>query len=230
MVLDGRIERPRVDLFLDRPNDAMGFSDMRLLLLPTAAGFDYASSGGRGSGRSPATGRSCCPTAAARPSPSPRSMSAGRTASGDLRSDPGGFTGTLAVAGGGLDGELDFAPVGDAQQIEAHLRPATSAFPAFSRFASGRLDGTIMLADGRTTLDGVVDARGFEASGMTLRAATANAQLVNGSGQVRAAIAGRRGAAFEFTTLANVTPDSIQLTGRGADRAPAAGTCARRRC
>ena len=50
---------------------------------------------------------------------------------------------------------------------------------------------------------------------MTLARLTANAKLVNGSGQVRAAIAGRRGAAFDFSTLADVSPDRISLTGSG---------------
>ncbi|MEO5971849.1 MAG: translocation/assembly module TamB, partial [Sphingomicrobium sp.] len=46
IVLDGRIERPRIDLLLDRPNDTLGLRAMRLLLLPTPAGFDYTASGG----------------------------------------------------------------------------------------------------------------------------------------------------------------------------------------
>ena len=61
----------------------------------------------------------------------------------------------------------------------------------------------------------MVDARGIEASGITLARLTANAKLVNGSGQVRAAFAGRRGAAFAFSTLAEITPDTIRLTGSG---------------
>jgi translocation and assembly module TamB len=44
---------------------------------------------------------------------------------------------------------------------------------------------------------------------------TATAPLINGSGPVRAAFAGRRGAAFAFSTVANVTPDQIRLTGSG---------------
>ena len=40
-------------------------------------------------------------------------------------------------------------------------------------------------------------------------------RLVNGTGQVRAAFAGRRGAAFAFSTLANMSPDTIRLTGSG---------------
>ena len=56
---------------------------------------------------------------------------------------------------------------------------------------------------------------------VTLARLTANAKLVNGSGQVRAAFAGRRGANFDFSTLARVSPDRIQLTGSGhIDRQP----------
>jgi translocation and assembly module TamB len=80
---------------------------------------------------------------------------------------------------------------------------------------SGRLDGTIILADQRTSVSGVVNARGVELSGITLARITANANLVNGSGQVRAAFAGRRGAEFQFATVADISPDRIRLSGRG---------------
>ena len=53
----------------------------------------------------------------------------GTTARGNLRSDPGGFTGTLALAGGGVDGTLAFAPVGNAQKIEAHLTASSAQLP-----------------------------------------------------------------------------------------------------
>ena len=61
----------------------------------------------------------------------------------------------------------------------------------------------------------VLDARGISAGAISLARLTANASLVNGSGQVRAAFAGRRGAAFAFTTAANVSPNEIRLTGSG---------------
>ena len=214
MILDGPSNRPRVDLLLDRPKETLGLRNVRLLLTPIPAGFDYTAAGGSRLGPFTSDGRILLP-------PGGRSTIAiaalnvgGSRASGNLRSDPGGFTGTLAVSGA-LDGSLAFAPAGEAQRIEAHLTANGASFPGAFAVRSGRLDGTIILAEGRTTLDGVVDARGFEASGISLARLTANARLVNGSGQVRAAIAGRRGAAFDFTTLANVTPDSIRLTGRG---------------
>ena len=57
MVLDGDIARPRVDLLLDRPNDALGITGMHLLLAPTATGFDYRASGGSKLGPFTSNGR-----------------------------------------------------------------------------------------------------------------------------------------------------------------------------
>jgi translocation and assembly module TamB len=80
---------------------------------------------------------------------------------------------------------------------------------------SGRADGIIILADDKTTVDGSVDARGIASGAVTLARLTANAKLTNGVGQVRAAFAGRRGAAFAFSTLADIAPGHIRLTGSG---------------
>ena len=215
LTLDGRIERPRLDIFLDRPNEALGLRAVRLLLDPIPAGFNYRASGGSKLGPFTSNGRILLPPGG-RTVISIASLDAGGAhASGDLRSDPGGFTGRLTLAGGTLGGTLDFAPAGDAQRIEAHLTANGASFPGAFAVRAGRADGTIILAEERTTVDGTLEARGLEAGGVSLARLTANAKLVNGSGQVRAAFAGRRGAAFSFSTLADVTPDTIRLTGSG---------------
>ena len=215
LTLDGHIERPKLDLFLERPNDTLGIRAMHLLLVPTPAGFDYAASGGSKLGPFTSDGRILLP----QNGPTVISIASldagGARASGDLRSDPGGFTGRLTLANGTLGGTLDFRPAGEAQRIEAHLTANGARFPGAFAVRSGRADGIIILADERTTVDGVIDARGIDTGGITLARLTANAKLVNGSGQVRAAFAGRRGAAFAFSTLADVSPDSIRLTGDG---------------
>ena len=215
IALDGNIARPRVDLFLERPNETLGLSNVRLLLDPIAAGGAIIEAGGSRRGPFTSNGQILLPKGG-RTVIAVAALDVNNThASGRLRSDPGGFTGNLDLAGGGLTGGLEFAPVGDAQKIEAHLNADSVRFPGALAVRSGRLDGTIVLADGRTTLAGVVNARGVEMSGLSIARLTANANLVNGSGQVRAAFAGRRGAAFEFTTIADISPDQIRLRGRG---------------
>lgn len=221
MVLDGHIERPRLDLFLQSPNEALGIEGMHLLLDPKPNGFDYRASGGSKLGPFTSNGQILLPSKAPAVIAIAALDAGGAHASGSLRSDPGGFTGRLSLANGTIGGILDFSPVSGSQRIDAHLTASNASFPGAFTVRSGRVDGTIILADQQTSIDGVLDARGVEISGMTLARLTANAKLVGGAGQVRAAFAGRRGANFDFSTLADISPGTVRLTGRGAiDRKP----------
>jgi translocation and assembly module TamB len=215
LALDGHIERPKLDILLDHPNDALGLSAVRLALDPIAAGYNYKASGASRIGPFTSSGQILLPHDA----PTIIAIAAldanGAHASGELKSMPGGFLGRLTLANGTLGGTLDFAPAGQDQRVEAHLTAANASFPGAFSVRTGRADGTIILAEDRTTLEGSADARGLSAGAIELARLSANAHLVNGSGQVRAAFAGRRGAAFSFSTLADVTPDRIRLTGNG---------------
>ena len=213
VMLDGDITRPRIDLLLASPNESMGLRAVHLQLVPTAAGFDYRASGGSKLGPFTSNGRILLPSHGA-PVISIAALDVGGAhASGDLRSDPGGFTGRLALAAGTIQGTLDFSPVSGAQRIDAHLNATNARFASFS-VRSGRLDGAIILADD-TTVEGTLDAHGVDWGGIALARLKANARLINGSGQIGAAFAGSRGANFAFSTVANVTPDTIRLTGSG---------------
>jgi translocation and assembly module TamB len=215
LVLDGHIERPRLDIFLPSPNETLGISNMRLALDPTPAGYNYRANGGSRLGPFTSAGQILLPHDAPTVIAVASLDAGGAHASGNLRSDPGGFTGRLTLANGTLGGTLDFSPAGQAQRIDAHVTANNASFPDAFSVRSGRADGIIILADDRTTVDGSVDARGISAGAVTLARLTANAKLVNGAGQVRAAFAGRRGAAFAFSTLADVSSDTIRLTGSG---------------
>ena len=217
MRLDGKIERPKVELTLDRPNEALGIRDMTLFLDPNAQGFAYRANGQSRLGPFTSSGQLLLPKGGRTVIDIAALEVAGSTARGRLRADPGGFTGQLRLAGGPLSGTLDFAPQNGDQRIEAHLAAnnLTVAGDMPLSVRSGRVDGTVILAEGRTTLDGVVTARGLTTSGISLARFTANARLVNGSGEVRAALAGTRGTAFQLLTVAQLSPDRISLTGRG---------------
>jgi translocation and assembly module TamB len=215
LTLDGQIERPKLDILLDRPNDALGITAMHLALDPIPAGYNYKASGGSRIGPFTSSGQILLPHDA----PTVIAVAAldanGAHASGNLKSLPGGFLGRLTLANGSLGGTLDFAPAGTAQRIDAHLTANNAGFPGSLSVRSGRADGIIVLADERTTLEGSIDARGLSTPAVAFGRFTANAHLVNGVGQVRAAFAGRRGATFSFSTVADVSPDRIRLTGSG---------------
>lgn len=215
LVLDGHIERPRLDVFLASPNEALGITAMRLSLDPIAAGYNYRASGGSRLGAFTSNGQILLPHNAPTVI-AVAALDAGPAhASGTLTSLPGGFSGRLTLARSALGGTLDFAPAGGAQRIDAHLVASNANFPTAFSVRSGRADGIIILADDRTTIEGSLDGRGISAGAVTLARLTANARLTNGTGQVRAAFAGRRGAAFAFSTLADISPDTIRLTGSG---------------
>jgi translocation and assembly module TamB len=215
--LDGHIERPRVELTLDSPNVALGIRDMKLFLDPNAQGFAYRASGQSRLGPFTSSGAILLPKGRPTVIDIAALEVAGSTARGQLRADPGGLNGQLRLTGGPLLGTLDLAPVGNDQRIEVHLAATnlSIAGPTPLSVRSGRVDGTVILAEGQTTLDGVVTARGLTTSGISLARLTANARLVNGSGEVRAALAGTRGTAFQLVTVAQVSPDRISITGRG---------------
>jgi translocation and assembly module TamB len=186
-----------------------------LLLDPIPAGFNYRASGGSKLGQFTSNGQILLPKNGPTIIAIATLDAGGAHASGRLRSDPGGFTGRLTLANGTIGGTLDFSPASGAQRIEAHLTASNASFPDAFSVRMGRVDAIVILADERTTIDGVIDARGVEASGISLAKLTANAKLVNGNGQVRAAFAGRRGASFAFSTLADISPERISLTGSG---------------
>lgn len=215
MVLDGHIERPKLNLLLSSPDAALDLSDVHLALDPSSAGYDYRATGGSRIGQFTSNGQILLPHGGPTTIAVFALDAGGAHATGELKSVPGGFLGRLTLAHGTVGGTLDFSPVQQAQGIDAHLSANNADFAGMFAVRTGRADGRIILADNATTIEGSADARGVSVSGMTLARVTANARLINGTGQVRAAFAGRRGAAFAFSAIADIAPNTIKFTGQG---------------
>ena len=129
------------------------------------AGYNYKASGGSRIGPFTSNGQILLPHDA----PTVIAIAAldanGAHATGELKSMPGGFLGRLTLANGTLGGTLDFAPAGQDQRIDAHLTATNASFPGAFSVRTGRADGTIILADDKTTVEGSVDARGVVGRG-----------------------------------------------------------------
>ncbi|HEY6916577.1 MAG TPA: translocation/assembly module TamB domain-containing protein [Allosphingosinicella sp.] len=223
MRLDGAIDRPRLALRFKRPNAALGLTDVRLDLDPTAAGFGYRAEGGSALGPFTANGAILLPQGGAATLVTAVTIS-GTTATGALRSDPGGFTGELNVAGGGISGRLLFRPAGNIQRIEARLAANQARFagPPATAIRSGRLNGVILLDPAGTSVEATLEARGLSRGAVSLANLSASASLRGGSGQVRVNVAGSRGRAFSLLGVADVAPGTIRISGKGTiDRRPA---------
>jgi translocation and assembly module TamB len=218
LTLDGRIERPKLAIRLARPNEALGLRDVLLNLDPTQAGFAYRAEGGSTLG--PFTSRGAILLPANQPATiQVAALNVSNTiAAGSLRSDPGGFTGRLDLAGGGLDGRLLFSPQGNVQRIEADLTASNARFagPPPIAIRSGRLQGVALLDPAGTSLRGTLSARGLSRGALSIASLEANGELRGGRGRVEARLAGTRGRDFVFDTVAEFAPGQVRLTGQGS--------------
>ncbi|WBO22170.1 translocation/assembly module TamB domain-containing protein [Sphingomonas abietis] len=216
--LDGMIDHPKVGLLLDRPLEALGLDQVRLDLDPVPQGFAMTAAGGSTLGDFTATGAIDTP-----PNGAPGIVHidalhvSGTTAKGQLRSDPAGFTGQLALAGGGLAGTLDFAPVGTIQRIAGHIAAdhATLAGDFGATVRRGTLDLDLLLDPASPHVNATIAAQGLTRGSISLARLAASTKLVGGLGEVRAAFSGSRGRAFSFQTATTISADSYTVRGQG---------------
>jgi translocation and assembly module TamB len=227
MNLDGPIDRPKLAIRLARPNETLGLRDVLLNLDPTPAGFAWRAAGGSTLGPFTANGAILLP----RDQPAVIQVAAlnvsGSRAAGSLRADPGGFTGRLDVAGGGLAGKLVFDPVGNVQRIAADLVADNVRFagPPPIAIRSGRLEGVALLDPAGTSLRGSLTARGLSRGPLFLASLTASGETKAGTGRIAARMTGTRGRSFAFDTIVDVAPGRYRVSGRGTvDRRPIALT------
>lgn len=217
LTLDGRIDRPKLMIRLKRPMDSLGLADVSLNLDPNAQGFAYRASGRSTLGPFTSRGAILLPAGRAATIQIAALNVSGTNASGSLRSDPGGFFGTLDVAGGGLDGRLSFNPLRGLQRIEAHLTAQDAKFagPPPLSIRRGQLDAVALLDPNGTSIEATIGVRGLSRGNLSLANLDATVRLRGGSGQIRATLAGSRGRNFSFTTAADVAPGRIRLSGSG---------------
>ncbi|MGZ8310637.1 MAG: translocation/assembly module TamB domain-containing protein [Allosphingosinicella sp.] len=221
--LEGRIERPQLAIRMERPVPALGLTDVVLNLEPNPAGFAWRAEGGSTLGPFTGTGAILLPPG----QPTTIQVAAlnvsGTRASGALRADPGGFSGGLDVAGGGLSGRLLFSPVGNRQRIAVNLAAEDARFvgPPPILMRRGTIVGVVILDPTGTSVEGRVVARGLSRGPLTIASLDAQASLRGGVGQARVRIAGSRGRDFTFNAVADVAPGRYRISGSGTlDRRP----------
>ncbi|HST37301.1 MAG TPA: translocation/assembly module TamB domain-containing protein [Allosphingosinicella sp.] len=223
LTLDGRLERPRLVVRLERPLDALGLRDVLLNIDPNEAGFAWRGEGGSTLGPFTGNGQILLPRRGPATIQFAQLNVSGARASGALRSDPGGFNGTLAVAGGGLDGSLRFSPANGHQRIAVDLRAENASFvgPPPIVVRRGTINGVILLDPAGTSIEGRVVARGVSRGPLSIANIDASASLRGGSGTVRARVAGSRGRDFAFNAEIDVAPNLYRVSGSGTlDRRP----------
>ncbi|HEX8641512.1 MAG TPA: translocation/assembly module TamB domain-containing protein [Allosphingosinicella sp.] len=223
VTLEGRLERPRVALRLERPVPALGLANVVLNFEPNPAGFAWRGEGGSHLGPFAGTGAILLPRGERALIQVAALNVSGTRANGALRADPGGFTGRLDVAGGGVAGQLLFSPLRNHQRIAVNLRATDAQFvgPPAIVVRRGTIEGVVLLDPAGTSIEGRLAARGVRRGPLSIARLDASASLRGGVGQVNARIAGSRGRDFVFYALADVAPGRYRISGSGTlDRRP----------
>ena len=220
LTLDGRIERPMLDLRFASPSPGLGLSNVVAHLDPTPQGYGYRAEGGSRLGLFRSQGAILLPKGGAAVISVAALDVVGTRASGDLAVATGGFVGRLAVLGGGLSGVVALRPAGDIQRVEAHLA-ARNATLAGNTIRQGRLDLVALLDPAGTSIEATATGQGLRRGGLSLARFAASARLRGGVGEVRGSVAGTRGRAFDVQTVLQVAPDRYVVSAGGTlDRRP----------
>lgn len=218
--LDGRLERPKLDLRFANPSPGLGLADVRVQLDPTPDGFGYRAEGRSRLGPFRSGGAISLPRGRAATIAVSSLEVASMRASGALAVVSGGFDGRLTVSGGGLAGEVALRPSGDVQRVEAHLQ-ARGAQLAGNSVRQGRLDLIALLDPAGTAIEATISGQGIRRGRLSLARFAGTARLRGGVGEVRGSIAGTRGRAFDVQTVVQVSPDRYVVSAQGTlDRRP----------
>ncbi|WP_294275231.1 translocation/assembly module TamB domain-containing protein [uncultured Sphingomonas sp.] len=220
LVLDGRIDKPTLDLLLAAPNAAMGLSDVRAHLDPTDQGFAFRAAGGSRLGPFQASGAILLPRGQEAVIQIQPLLVAGARATGALNVVAGGFAGRMDVSGGGLSGELLFRPVGEVQRIEAHLAARQAEISGVT-VRQGRVDLIALLDPAGASIEGTANAQGLRRGALYIAQMSGTARMRGGNGEVKVGTSGSRGRAFSIQTVTQVSPDRFSTTAQGTlDRRP----------
>ena len=222
--IDGPISRPRVDLVLASPNASLGLSDVALSLRPNATGFAYDARGGSRFGPFTSNGNILLP-ARGQPAIDIADLTvAGSSGSGRLAIVPGGFDGTLRLAGGQIGGTIGFSvprgasPAQAGQRIALDLTFDNAAFPGPPAIAaqSGTLDGVLLLREQGLSADFDFALQRATIAGISFRSVRGQGRLENLVGKITARLDGDRQSEFDFDLEADFTPTQITLRGNGS--------------
>jgi translocation and assembly module TamB len=208
---------PSAVLVFADPYPAAGLKDVRVAIAPTRDGFSIETEGQSLLGPFDGTLGLFAPTGG------PTRIAVQRldiwktTVTGDIVLGAAGPSGTLALAGGGLDGTIALSQRSGGQAFDVNLTANNARFGGETPIALNRatITGSGLLVEGRSTIEGSVFAQGVSYGNLFLGRVAAQAELVNGSGQVTASLAGRRGGQFTMQLNAQVAPSRVAVAARG---------------
>ncbi|MBO9582004.1 MAG: translocation/assembly module TamB domain-containing protein [Sphingobium sp.] len=216
LVLDGHIERPRVDLTLRRPGQGMQLADVHAKLEPSAAGYDFVGNGQSMLGPFAVDGAILLPANGQVQIDFDAIRVADVVAKGTLTPVTGGIGGKLDLSGPAT-GSITLAVTDGVQHLglDVDLGNANFAGPLRLTVNRGRVQADIALKEGAVGLNGQIQARGVRYGSLRIGRLSGSARLVNGEGTAAVSATADNGRAFNITARSNISSGRIStaLTG-----------------
>ena len=207
----------RAVLTLEDPLPALGVQDLRLALGTVPDGFSVDVTGQSALGPLEGATRIFAREAGRTLIQIERFTVSRALFAGDIYATKAGIEGALNVSGGGITGNVTLDPRAGGQGVKALLNLANARFdgevPITINRGAAEIDA--LIAEGRNTIVGSIQAQGIGRGPLFIGRLAANANLVNGEGRVTASLAGRRGSNFELQTSAQIASNAITLAGNG---------------
>lgn len=209
---------PRAVLVLADPYPAAGLKDVRIALAPSQEGFGLDVAGQSLLGEFDGALELFLPENA------PTRIAINRLnvyktdVTGEVVLRDEGVAGDLRLAGGGVNGTVNFRPQdGGAIGFAVDLAARNASFGGATPISITRADlqATGRYADGNATIDADVSAAGFEYGSLSLANLTAKAAIRNGQGKVTGTVSGRRADRFALNFDADVAASRIAAVARG---------------
>lgn len=209
---------PRADLVLADPYPPAGLADVRIGIAPAAQGFDLDVAGGSMLGPFEGALALRLPQGGA-PQIDIGNLRIFRTnVTGSLALGDEALSGDLLLAGGGLDGTASLSPAANGgQSFDLDLKARSLRFggevTAALAFADIKASGAV---DGKSSqIEGTAQGRGLEYGALRLHAFDARSRIVDGKGNLKASIAGRRADRFQLKLDGDFTPARMALIASG---------------
>ena len=209
---------PRAVLVLADPYPAAGLKDVRVALAPSKDGFGLDVEGESLLGPFDGALELFLPEGA------PTRIAINRldvyrtTVTGAVTLGDAGTSGDLRLAGGGVNGTVNFRPQGaGAVGFAAQLAARNAAFGGDIPITIARADitATGRYSAGTTSVDADISANGAEYGGLRIANLTATAAITNGRGTASGTISGRRADRFALNFDAAIAPGQIAAAARG---------------
>ncbi len=208
---------PNATLVFASPLPAAGLSDVRVAIAPSDDGLQIETEGGSLLGQfSGSLGLILPEEGPTRISVQDMRVWQTRIV-GDIVLREAGAAGDLRLSGGGLDGTIALAPSDGGQSFAVDLDAQDARFGGETPIAIGQADieASGFLVDGNSQVSARVTAQGLSYGSLFIGRLAGTAEIENGSGDVTAQIAGRRGSRFNLQIDADVSPERVSVLSRG---------------